>query len=205
MKIIGLTGGIGTGKSTAADYLKQKGLVHIDADDISRSLTAEGSRLLPVLDRTFGPEAKMGVPGIKVLNADGTLDRKALASVVFSDTSKKDRLNDIMFGEIIRIIDERIETSRNIGASAVLIDAPLLFESGLDSKCDIIILITADLDTRIDRVCARDGVSAQDVMDRIKNQMSDEKKAAGSDMIIDNSGTQQEFILKLEDVIRRIL
>ena len=201
MKITGLTGGIGTGKSTAASYLKRNGFGHIDADEIHRELTAEGSPLLPLLDDVFGPGGDMGTPGRKILNDDGTLDRKALADAVFTDQSKKERLDRIMFAEIINVIERRIKEFSDAGYRAVILDAPLLFESVLDSKCDDIILITADMDTRIKRVCARYGVSPSDVRNRINSQMSDDEKARGADMIIDNSGTETELYSKLDEAV----
>ena len=97
MKVIGLTGGIGTGKSTAAKYLVDKGFAHIDADKIGAEITADGSPVLKTLDEVFGPEGEMGVPGTAILDENGNLNRKALASVVFTDSKKTDKLNSIMF------------------------------------------------------------------------------------------------------------
>ena len=205
MRIIGLTGGIGTGKSTAAAYLKKRGLKHIDADKISRNLTALGSSLLPVLDGVFGPNGDMGLCGVKIIKKDGALDRKALASVVFSDKKKTARLNELMFTEIINRIEEEITAFDKSKTEAVLIDAPLLFESGLNKRCDIVILMTADMDTRIKRVSCRDHVTADDVRNRINNQMSDKEKAAGSDVIIDNSGSKEELYTKLDDFLANII
>ena len=205
MKIIGLTGGIGSGKSTAADHLKNMGLKHIDADEIARGLTADGSPLLPVLDRTFGSGGEFGINGKRILDDDGRLDRKALASVVFTDASRRKRLDTIMFGEIISRIVSELDSFREEGAEAVFIDAPLLFESGLDRLCDVVVLITADMETRIRRVCLRDGATAQEVMDRINSQMSDEEKAALSDASVDNSGTQEQLYAGLDDILKEIL
>lgn len=205
MKIIGLTGGIGSGKSTAAAHLKNKGLKHIDADEIARGLTADGSPLLPVLDRTFGPEGELGISSKRILDDDGRLDRKALASVVFTDESRRKRLDSIMFGEVISRIVSELDLFREEGADAVLIDAPLLFESGLDRLCDVVVLITADMETRIRRVCLRDAVTEQEVMDRINSQMSDDEKASLSDVIVDNSGTQEQLYAGLDDMLKEIL
>lgn len=205
MKIIGLTGGIGSGKSTAAAHLKNIGLKHIDADEIARGLTADGSPLLPVLDRTFGPEGELGISSKRILDDDGRLDRKALASVVFTDESRRKRLDAIMFGEVISRIVSELDLLREEGADAVLIDAPLLFESGLDRLCDVVVLITADMKTRIRRVCLRDAATEQEVMDRINSQMSDDEKASLSDVIVDNSGTQEQLYAELDDMLKEIL
>ncbi|NLD20298.1 MAG: dephospho-CoA kinase [Clostridiales bacterium] len=196
--VIGLTGGIGTGKSTAAAYLKSKGLAHIDADKISRQLTAEGSPMLPVLNRVFGPDGEMGKPGREVLFADGSLDRKALASMVFCDKLKRQKLDEIMFSAIIEEIDRQIKEFQNTGMSGILIDAPLLFEAGLDSRCDVILLLVADEAVKIDRVCKRDGVTTREVRNRINSQMSDEDKMKQADIVIDNSGNEEELYRKLD-------
>lgn len=198
VKVVGLTGGIGTGKSTAAEYLKSKGFVHIDADRIGRDITTDGSPMLPVLDELFGPEGPYGVAGTAVLKDDGSLDRKALASIVFTDMDKKRKLDEVMFKAIIEEIDRQIAFFNNRESEGILIDAPLLFEAGLDKKCDIVLLLVADMDVRINRVCARDGVTAREVRNRINSQMSDEEKKKRSDIIIDNSKTREELEVKLD-------
>ena len=231
MNTIGLTGGIGTGKSTASKYLITKGFAHIDADAIGRELTMDGSPMLDVLNSVFGPDGEMGT-GEEILDENGSLRRAVMASIVFADQDKIEHLNDIMFKAIIDIIKERITsikqsasactnqcgspdtnqsvtscTDQNASANpvAILIDAPLLFEAGLDEICDYTILITADLDTRIDRVCARDQVAREDVEARIRRQMSDDEKARLADYIVDNSGTHEELYAQLDKLLSQIL
>lgn len=200
IKVIGLTGGIGTGKSTAAEYLKQNGFAHIDADQIGRNLTIDGSPMLPVLDSIFGPDGEYGEKGKAILNPDGSLDRKALASIVFTDMRKKLKLDEVMFKAIIAEVDRQLEAFRQSAETGILIDAPLLFEAGLDEKCDEVLLIVADMDTRIHRVCMRDNATAQEVRDRIASQMSDEEMRAKSDIIVDNSGDRQQLEKQLKEV-----
>ena len=207
MNTIGLTGGIGTGKSTASKYLITKGFAHIDADAIGRELTMDGSPMLDVLNSVFGPNGEMGT-GEEILDENGSLKRAVMASIVFSDQDKIERLNDIMFKAIIAIIKERItniKQSSSANTAAILIDAPLLFEAGLDEVCDYTILITANLDTRIDRVCARDQVAREDVEARIRRQMSDDEKARLADYIVDNSGTHEELYAQLDKLLPQIL
>ena len=198
-KIIGLTGGIGTGKSTAASYLVSKGFRHIDADAVSRSLTADGSPMLEVLDSLFGPEGQWGKPGYEILNHDGSLNRQATADLVFNDPDKKIKFDDVMITEIVKIIDEKVREYREDGGSPVLLDAPLLFEAGLETRCDKVLLIVADMDVRIARVCERDGISARQVRDRIDNQMSDEEKKKRSDHIVDNSEDVEHLYHQLDE------
>lgn len=193
VKVVGLTGGIGTGKSTAADYLKEKGFAHIDADQIGRDITADGSPMLSVLDDVFGPRGEYGREGFDILRGDGSLDRKSLAELVFSDMSRKQKLDEIMFKAIIAEVDRQVEAAYAMEPVGIMIDAPLLFEAGLDDRCDLVILMVADLDTRVHRVCMRDGATEQEVISRINSQMSDEEKKLRSDIIIDNSGSRSQL------------
>ena len=225
--VIGLTGGIGTGKSTVAEYLKKGNYAHVDADQIGRNLTADGSDLLPVLDQVFGPEGEMGEPEKPILREDGSLDRKALGAIAFSAQEKKEKLDEIMLKHIIAEVDRQVAAyqaaeeeaakavqavsesgepagsgdAAKIAIRGILIDAPLLFEAGLENRCDQVLLVTADLDTRIQRVCARDQVSEQAVRDRISCQMSEDEKRKRSDLIVDNSGTLEELEKQLDDLL----
>ena len=199
VKVVGLTGGIGTGKSTAAEYLKKKGFAHIDADQIGRDITADGSPMLPVLDSIFGPGGEYGVEGIDILREDGSLDRKALASIVFTNMERKLKLDEVMFKAIVAETERLVEVYAAEEPVGILIDAPLLFEAGLDRNCDMVLLIVADIDVRIHRVCARDGATEQEVRNRINSQMSDEEKKLRSDVIVDNSGTLEELETQLEN------
>lgn len=198
-RVVGLTGGIGTGKSTAAEYLKKKGFAHIDADQIGRDITADGSPMLPVLDSIFGPTGEYGVEGFDILREDGSLDRKALASIVFTDMDRKMKLDEVMFKAIIAETKRLVEVYSQDEPVGILIDAPLLFEAGLDKECDLVLLIVADMDVRIHRVCARDGATQQEVRNRINSQMSDEEKIPKSHVVVDNSGTLEELEIQLEN------
>ena len=192
--VIGLTGGIGTGKSTAAEYLVSKGMTHIDADAISRKITektpGEENPVLMEIGEAFAPEP--------VLREDGSLDRKAMADIVFHDPARKKLLEGILFREIMAEINRRIDEAEGM----ILLDVPLLFETGMDSLCDRVILITADRATRIRRVTERDGCSPEDVEARIRNQMSDEEKAAKADAVVDNSGSREDLYGQLDEIIR---
>jgi len=199
VRVVGLTGGIGTGKSTAAEYLKKKGFAHIDADQIGRDITADGSPMLPVLDGIFGPTGEYGVEDFDILREDGSLDRKALASIVFTDMNKKLKLDEVMFKAIIAETKRLVEVYSQDDPVGILIDAPLLFEAGLDKECDLVLLIVADMDVRIHRVCARDGATEQEVKNRINSQMSDEEKISRSHVVVDNSGNLKELEKQLEE------
>lgn len=198
MKVLGITGGIGSGKSTAADYLVSLGFACIDADQIGRDLTADGKPVLSVLRDEFG-----GVSYDENAPGNGlVLDRKALASIVFTDPEKRRRFDSIIHAEIISEIDRLIAEYRSdYGLRGVLLDAPLMFEAGIDNRCDAVILVTADTDIRIARVVERDGTTEEDVKNRIASQMSDEEKKKLADFVVDNSGTQTQLYAQLDGII----
>ena len=196
MMVIGITGGIGSGKSTAAEYLLDQGFVSIDADQIGRDLTAEGQPLLEIIEEQFGCVSHEGTTGNGLV-----LDRKALAKLVFRDSDINEQYDELVQGEIIAVIDAEIERLSKTDARGILIDAPLLFEANINDRCDVVILITADMDERIDRVSERDDADEEEIRDRISNQMSDEAKAEFSDFVVDNSGEPEDMFRQLDDII----
>lgn len=195
MNVIGLTGGIGAGKSTVSDYLLDKGYIVIDADKIARALTDKGSDTLQALTAAFGEE---------ILFADGSLDRKKLAGIVFSDGEKRLILEEITTKEVVRIIEERLMQLQGEGCKGpVFVDAPLLFESGADKLTGAVWLVDADLDVRVARVMARDGASAEDVKRRIESQMDSEEKKVRSTDIIDNSKGKELLYRQVEQLLEK--
>ena len=204
MYIIGVTGGIGTGKSTATEYLVEKGFGYIDADQIGRDLTADGQPLLEIISREFGCVEKKSTAGNGLV-----LDRKALAAKIFNDENIKEKFDAIIHSEIIRLIDASIEKYRQdnvegVFNSHVILDAPLLFESGINEKCDIVILITCDMDKRISRVCDRDGMTPDEIEDRIRNQYDDELKCKLSNFVVDNTGSVEELHQQLDNILETL-
>lgn len=195
MQIIGLTGGIGVGKSTVSDYLTEKGYRVIDADKMSRQMTAKGSPVLSDIAKNFGDD---------MILPDGELDRKKLASVVFADAEKKALLEELTTKKVIAQIGADIEWIRYQGIPGItFIDAPLLFECGVDAMTDYVWLITADPEVRISRVMERDSASREEVLDRIRNQMSDEEKKEKSTDILDNSRGKEDLFKQVEDLLEK--
>ena len=192
MRVIGLTGGIGTGKSTASEYLRKQGFSIIDADRISREIVEPGTLLLKELEKNFGSG---------IIKDDGTLDRKALAAIVFSDKEKKSRLDGLMHGHILDEIERKISESQSGEGRGIIVDAPLLFETGLEKKCDQVWLITADEKLRFLRVCERDGMDPEEVRARIQNQMADEEKKERAHRIVDKSGSKEALLAQLAELI----
>lgn len=178
MKIIGLTGGIGTGKSTVSAYLAQKGCKIIDADLISHQMTEAGSPCLAEIKAAFGEE---------VFLRDGNLDRKKVGRLVFADATKKKTLEQIITRRVIEKTLRILQDCRAQQEDLVVLDAPLLFECGMQRYTDETWLVVCRTETRLRRIAARDGLAEEDIQKRIANQMSTEQKEKLADYIIDNS------------------
>lgn len=178
MKIIGLTGGIGTGKSTVSAYLAQKGCKIIDADLISHQMTEAGSPCLAEIRDAFGED---------VFLRDGNLDRKKVGRLVFADATKKKTLEQIITRRVIEKTLRILQDCRARQEALVVLDAPLLFECGMQRYTDETWLVVCRTETRLRRIAARDGLAEEDIQKRIANQMSTEQKEKLADYIIDNS------------------
>lgn len=186
---IGLTGGIGSGKSTVAAILREYGLEVIDADQVAREVVRPGHPSLQRLVHAFGDG---------ILLPDGCLNRKALAQEAFGSAAKKTVLDRITHGEIYAIIVRRLQQAKT---DPVFADVPLLFESGINREMDRVWVVTARLEDRVRRVAARDGITPIQVKQRIDRQMSDAEKCAAADVVIENTGSKEE----LREQIRRRL
>lgn len=199
MKVIGLCGGSGSGKGTVAKMFAEFNILSIDTDKVYHMLTSEKSSCLDALVAEFGED---------ILSEDGSLNRKALAQIVFAgnDSDKKRAaLNRISHKFVLEKTREMLDELKNKGTPAALVDAPLLFESGFDKECDAVIAVVADEQTRIERIKERDGVSAEYARARIKAQLSDEYLIKNSDYVIDNSGTVNDTGLCVSEIARKIL
>lgn len=176
-RIIGLTGGIGAGKSTVSAMLTELGAYIIDADKIGHAILEPAGAAYGEVAAAFGGE---------ILGEDGSIDRGALAKIVFADGEKRALLNAITHPKILA------EVSRRIGqadAAWVVIDAALLLEAGFARLCDEVWLVTAGQETRIARIMARSGYSRAQAEARMASQMSDAARMAAADVIIENSGS----------------
>ena len=193
MEIIGLTGGIGTGKSTVSNYLREHNFAIVDADLISRQVVEPGKPLLKEMEQAFGSG---------IINEDGSLNRKGLASIVFNDVEQRKLMDSIMHKEILAEMRRCMEEYRQQNIhQGIIIDAPLLFEIGLEKWCGQVWLVTADMDIRIQRVCVRDNAKPEELEARIRNQMSDDEKKKLSDEILDNSGTLENLHHQLAQLL----
>jgi dephospho-CoA kinase len=189
---VGLTGGIGSGKSTVSSILKEKGIAVIDADVVSREVHA----LYPELTR----EIKVNF-GEGFYDADGSLKRKELGNYIFQNPGERKKLEDIVLPYIIREIFIRLQEYDKKGESWCILDAPTLIEQGLHQQMNFNILVWVDRQTQIERVMRRDGLTEQQVISRINAQMSLDRKKEFADFIIDNS----KDLLTTRNQVERIL
>ena len=180
-RILGLTGGIACGKSTISAYLKEFGLPVIDADECSRAVVEKGSIGLEKLTEIFGN---------KILENDGTLNRKALGQIVFSDSEQLSLLNSVMEPLIREEISRRLNQENN--ADLVVLDAPLLIEQHYDKICDFIMTIDVPKKIQLERLIERDNLSEDEAKSRIESQLSSWERNGFADVVIDSSGTVEQ-------------
>lgn len=187
--IIGLTGGIATGKSESAKHFKKMGAYIIDADEISHQLTAKGMPALVELAKYFGED---------ILQKNGSLNRRKLAEIIFSDPESKLRVEKILHAYIIACINDL--AAKKYKRYNIIIDAPLLFEVGLDRICDKIVVIWAPYDVQAKRLAARDRLNDEQVKKRINSQMPIEKKVKLADYVVDNTGSKPALGKKIREL-----
>lgn len=176
--IIGLTGPTGSGKSSAAEISKKFGLRVIDCDKLARRAVEPGTQGLIELEKVFGAE---------ILNADGTLNRSRLAEIAFSAPSKTRLLNKTLLPFIARLVKDEI------GDEPVLLDAPTLFESGVDDICDKTVAILSDEDIRIKRIISRDNLTLTQAKTRVSAGKDDDFYKSRADYILYNNAHPDDF------------
>ena len=176
MRIIGITGPTGAGKSTVCDELKKRGAEIIDADRISREVSRKNGEAFDEIVECFGKD---------ILKADGEIDRKKLAGIVFNDKEKLGLLNSITHKHIFNHMRERISDSKR---DVVVLDVPLLFQSDFPFKCDLTVAVIASPEVRTKRIMERDGISCEQATARMKNQMSNSEYMVLADRCFQNDG-----------------
>jgi dephospho-CoA kinase len=190
---VGLTGGIGSGKSEVAKALAARGAFVIDADALAREALAPGSPGFASVARRWP----------QVVAADGTLDRAALAEIVFASGDARDELNAIVHPEVRRLGSER---EAEAGADQIVVhDVPLLFEAGFARECDATVLVTADRETRVGRLVARSGLAPEEIERRMAAQIDPDRARELADYVIDNDGTIDALREAVGDVYEDLL
>ena len=195
MKVIGLTGGIGSGKSTVSRYIAEQGIPVIDADKIAREAVLPDSEGLKKIIEKYGEE---------YLLEDGNLDRVKMGALVFNNQQRLKELNSILHPIIKKEIKRRIELFRE-GAvySLVVVDVPLLIEAEMMDLADSVWLVYADPEKQIERIIKRDGLSRAEALSRISSQMPMDQKKAFADEVIDNGGEIEDALKKVDYLINK--
>jgi dephospho-CoA kinase len=188
MMRVGLTGGIGAGKSTVSRMLADRGAVVIDGDQIARDLVVPGEPALAAIVDRFGPD---------VLLPDGQLDRAGLAAIVFPDPQALAALDAIMHPRIAQRAADMIEAAESAGTSIVVYDMPLLVENGSADDFDLVVVVHAPIEVRLARLAVR-GVPVADARERMSRQASDAERAEVASILIDNGGDEEQLIAQVE-------
>ncbi|MDR7073751.1 dephospho-CoA kinase [Fictibacillus barbaricus] len=193
--IIGLTGGIATGKSTASHILSEQGIPIIDADLIAREVVMPGKEAYQKIVAFFGE---------KILQEDNTLNRTKLGEIIFNNAEKRLRLNEIVHPAVREEMKNQAEHHLNTGSKIVIMDIPLLFESKLTHMVEETWLIYASPEIQLKRLMERNGYTEEQALSRIHSQMPIDDKKALADVVISNNGTKIELEEKLINQIKRL-
>lgn len=191
MKIIGLTGGIGSGKSTVLELFKEQGIATYTADIEAKNLMNSDPGLIREITKLFGLQAYV----------DQKLNRSLIASIVFKDKAKLQTLNELVHPKVYEHFKAFI---RNVDYDIIIYEAAILFESGRAEMCDYIIVVVAEEEDKIQRIMKRDGLTKEQILDRMKNQSDDTSKIENADFVIYNKdlADTKSQILKIVDAIK---
>jgi dephospho-CoA kinase len=194
MKLIGLTGGIASGKSTVAKRFATHGAVVVDADALAREVVEPGTPGLAEIERTFGPS---------VISPDGSLDRPALGAIIFADPDKRAQLNAITHPAIWQRGKELFAAAEAADPDVIIVyDVPLLAEAAEDRpmRFDLIVVVHADIETRIERMVSLRGMSRDEAEGRLRAQASDAERLKLADAVIDSSGTIEHTLEQVDSL-----
>ena len=189
--IIGLTGGIASGKSTVSKYLAEKGFEVYDADKIAKDISEKKSVQEEII-LTFGN---------KILDKNGNIDRKKLKEIVFENKEKLKQLNAIIHPKVIDFYKELKEKNTD---EIIIFDVPLLFESGIDKFCDKILVVISDYEIQLNRIVERDKIDRELAEKIIKSQLSNEERIKKADVVIENNSSLEDLFEKVERFCERI-
>ncbi|KAF3335754.1 dephospho-CoA kinase domain-containing protein-like isoform X1 [Carex littledalei] len=195
MRIVGLTGGISSGKSTISNLFKSHGIPVVDADIVARNVVLKGTGGWKKIKKEFGDD---------VLLESGDIDRARLGQIVFSDPEKRQLLNRLLAPHISSGIIWEVIKLWFKGCRVIILDIPLLFETKMNLWTKPVIVVWVDPETQIQRLIARDGISEEQARNRIEAQMPLDLKREKADLVIDNSGSLEETKVQFEQVLSRV-
>ena len=191
MFVLGITGGIGCGKSTVSGYFRDRGVMVLDADEISRQVTDVGGVALPEIAELLGPRA---------ITTQGALNRKYVASLVFSEKKKLDKLSSIIHRYVLSTIAEEIAKAAEKKVKLVVLDVPIPVRHGFVDVCNQIWVVSTRDDIRLERLVLR-GMDRDDARKRMAMQMTREEYEELADIVLENDGTIDELIEKVEKAV----
>ena len=189
MKIVGLTGGISSGKSSVSSYLKQLKIPVIDADEVARKVVEPNSQGAIEIRKAFGSA---------VFEEDGSLNRKKLGALIFSNAENRQKLDDLLQPLIKIMILDEIEEHRQKGENMIVLDLPLLFEKQYEELCEEIIVVYIPKELQLERLMRRNQYTKQEALSRIDSQLSIEEKRKRATVLLDNQGTIQQLYQQVE-------
>jgi len=195
MQVIGVTGGIASGKTTVCRFLRELGYPVIDADALAHQVLEPGN---PVYEQV------VGAFGDDMLAPDGSIDRKRLAARIFASPGDRRQLEELTHGAILRRIQEEIEQARRGGHQAVFVEVPLLYETGNTGLFDRIWVVWAERSQQIERLLGRTGMSRREALERMAAQIPLKEKLRRADEVIDNSGSERDARLRVIQLCRRL-
>ena len=195
MKLVGLTGGIASGKSTVAEILKRQGAAIINADVLAREVVEPGHQAWAEIVNTFG---------IAVLQPDRTLDRQKLRAIIFDDAAARKKIESIIHPQVRALAEQRIREHAAAGYAVIVYEVPLLFEGNLQEWLRPVILVACDIDTQRNRLQSRDNLSAVQAQKHIEAQMSLEEKRRLADYVIENNGSLEDLKRQVQAVLEKI-
>ena len=191
--IIGLTGSIASGKSTVDNMLREYGLPIVDADVVARDVVEPGTPTLAAIAESFGEE---------ILLEDGSMNRERLGQIIFHDPAKRKVLNDLIHPAIRLEMTRQREELIEAGATHVVMDIPLLFESKLQHFAEKILVVAVSEEVQLERLMARNNLSKEDAVARIQSQLPMSVKVQGADAVVYNDGTIEQTRTQLESILR---
>lgn len=192
---IGLTGGVGSGKSTVSSYMKEFGIPVIDGDRLAMEAVVPGSIAMKEIQRFFGNE---------IFHEDGSLNRLKMAEIVFKDEEKRKVLNGIIHPYIWRRTQEEVIAAQDNGYSVVVLDMPLLLEINWQLRVEAVWVVQVPLEVQIERVMMRNGFTREQVLDRVHKQMPTENKLNYADVVIDNSRSPEDTKRQVREALMQI-
>ncbi len=195
MFVVGLTGGIASGKSTVSGVFRDAGIPVICADDLAHEVVKPGSAALDEIQRTFGGE---------FLDSRGNLDRAAMANLVFQDTYKRKALERIIHPRVAEEQAKILLDLGNQGHKIAIVDVPLLYEAGLEESFDIVLVAYVPADVQIKRLMARDKISEEQARSRLDAQLDIDEKKKLADLVIDNSGSLEHTREQVLNIIEKL-